>query len=109
MTKSMMTSKCTSVAAHFEGLADAPERYRRHCLMRHVQGYLGSHWTPPLGNYSFRIAPAATRATANKTRKKKLTSFAGHFDGRGGAPVQALEQYRWHHLMRHVQGYPGSH
>jgi hypothetical protein len=51
MTKSTMTSKCTSVAGHFEGLADAPKQYRWHCPMQHVQGYLGSHWTPPLGNY----------------------------------------------------------
>jgi hypothetical protein len=35
--------------------------------MQHVQGYTGSHWTPPSGNYSLRIALAATRATANKT------------------------------------------
>jgi hypothetical protein len=27
MTKSTMTSKCTSIAARFEGLADAPEQY----------------------------------------------------------------------------------
>ena len=31
------------------------------------QGYTGSHWTPPLGDYSLRIASAAARATANKT------------------------------------------
>ena len=35
--------------------------------MQHVQGYTGSHWTPPSGDYSLRIALAATRATANKT------------------------------------------
>ena len=39
----------------------------RHHPMQHVQGYTGSHWTPPSGNYSLRIALAATRATANKT------------------------------------------
>ena len=38
--------------------------------MRHVQGYLGSHWTPPSSDYSLRIASAATRATANKTTTK---------------------------------------
>jgi hypothetical protein len=71
--KSMMTSKCTSVAAHFEGLADAPEGYRRHRPMRHVQGYLGSHWTPPSGNYSLCIAPAAARATGKQTTINKYT------------------------------------
>jgi hypothetical protein len=34
--------------------------------MQHVQGYTESHWTPPSGNYSLRIALAAAR-TANKT------------------------------------------
>jgi hypothetical protein len=55
----------------------------------------------PLGNYSLRIAPAAARATAIKTMTKKLTSFAGRFDGRGSAPVQ----YRTHHPMEEVQGF----
>ena len=35
--------------------------------MQHVQGYTGSHWTPPSGDYSLHIALAATRATENKT------------------------------------------
>jgi hypothetical protein len=73
MTKSTMTSKCTSVAAHFEGLADAPEQYRRHQPMRHVQGYLGSHWMPPSGDYLLRIAPVATRATGKQTTINKYT------------------------------------
>ena len=38
-------------------------------------------------------------------QKNKCTSITGHFDGH----VRALEQYRWHCPMRHVQGYPGSH
>jgi hypothetical protein len=73
MTKSTMTLKCTSVAAHFEGLADAPKRYRWHHPMRHVQGYLGSHWMPPLGDYLLRIAPAAARATDKQTTINKYT------------------------------------
>jgi hypothetical protein len=63
----VVTSECTSVAGHFNGHAEALKRYMRHRLMQHVQGYSGSHWTPPLGDYSLRIAPAAPRATANKT------------------------------------------
>jgi hypothetical protein len=73
MTKSTMTSKCTSIVAHFEGLADASEQYRQHRLMRHVQGYLGSHWMPPLGNYLLRITPAAARATGKQTTINKYT------------------------------------
>jgi hypothetical protein len=83
MTKSSMTSKCTFVANHFEGLADALEQYRWHCLMQHFQGYPGSHWMPPSANYSLHIAPAATTATGKQTTIKKYTYFAGHFDGRG--------------------------
>jgi hypothetical protein len=73
--------------------------------MRHVHGYPGSHWTPPSGNYLLHIAPAATRATANKTTTKKWTNFAGHFDGRSGVPVQ----YRVHCLMEEVQRFDRSH
>jgi hypothetical protein len=35
----------------------------------------------------------------------KCNLSAGRFDGHSGA----LEQYRWHQTMRHVQGYSGSH
>jgi hypothetical protein len=66
-----MTNKCPSIAACFKGLADAPEQYRQHCLMRHVQGYSGSHWMPASGNYSLRIAPAAARATGKQTTINK--------------------------------------
>ncbi len=50
--------------------------------MGHVPGYPGSHWMPPLGNYSHHIAPVAARAIANKTTTKTWTNFAGHFDPR---------------------------
>jgi hypothetical protein len=70
MTKSTMTSKCISIAAHFEGLADALEQYRWHHSIRHTHCYSGSHWMPPSGDYSLRIAPAAARATANRTTTK---------------------------------------
>jgi hypothetical protein len=75
MTKSMMASKCSSVVGHFDGHGGVPEQYRWHCSMRHVQGYPGSHWMPPSGNYSLRIAPAAARATANKTTIKNGPSL----------------------------------
>jgi hypothetical protein len=68
-----MMNKCTLSAGHFDGHGDAPEQYRRHCLMQHVQGYTGSHWTPPLGNYLLCIAPAAARATGKKTTINKYT------------------------------------
>jgi hypothetical protein len=71
MTKLTMTSKCTSIAACFEGLANAPEQYRQHRPMRHVQGYSGSHWMLASGDYLLRIAPAAARATGKQTTINK--------------------------------------
>jgi hypothetical protein len=71
--KATMTNKCTSSAGCFDGHSSAPKQYRWHRPMWHVQGYSRSHWTLPLGNYSLRIAPAAARATANKTTTKKCT------------------------------------
>jgi hypothetical protein len=41
----------------------------------------------------------------SKQKRKKWTNFAGHFDGRGGAPVQ----YRMHHPMEEIQGFGRSH
>jgi hypothetical protein len=67
----MVTNECTSVAARFEGLADAPEQYRRHRPVRHVQGYFGSHWMLASSNYLLRIAPAAARATGKQTTINK--------------------------------------
>jgi len=60
-------NKCTSIAEHFDGHGGVPMRYEAHHPMKHDQGFTGSHWTPSLVNYSLRIAPAATRATANET------------------------------------------
>ncbi len=39
--------------------------------------------------------------TNKATMTNKCTLSAGHFDGHSGA----LEQYRWHRPMWHVQGY----
>jgi hypothetical protein len=70
--------------------------------MQHDQGFIGSHWTPPLGDYSLRIAPAATRATANDAT---YTHFAGHFGGHRNAAVL----YRAHRPMEEVRGFHKSH
>jgi hypothetical protein len=73
MTKLTMMNKCTSSAGRFDGHGGAPEQYRWHRLMRHVQGYSGNPWTPPSGNYLLHIAPAATRATGKQTTINKYT------------------------------------
>jgi hypothetical protein len=43
--------------------------------MQHDQGFTGSHWTPPSGDYWLRIAPAADRATANKTKVQNVSTL----------------------------------
>ncbi len=68
--KTTMINKCTSTAGHFDGHGSAPEQYRQHRPMRHVQGYSRSHWMPPSGNYSLHIAPAAARATGKKNNQQ---------------------------------------
>jgi hypothetical protein len=71
MMKLSMSSKYSSILDHFGSHGGVPEQYRRHCLMQHVQGYPGSHWTLPLGDYSLSIAPAAASSTANDMTTKK--------------------------------------
>jgi hypothetical protein len=60
-------NKCTSAVGHFDGHGGAPVRYEAHCPMQHDQGFTGSHWTPPSGDYLLHIASAAARATINTT------------------------------------------
>jgi hypothetical protein len=61
-------NECTSIAGHFDDHVEVLKRYMLHRPMQHVQGYSGSHWMPPLGDYSLHITPAAARATANNTK-----------------------------------------
>ncbi len=103
--KGRQKTKCSSVVGHFDGHGGAPEQCRQHCLMQHVQGYPGSRWMPQLGYYLLLSAPATARAKANKTKTKKWTNFAGHFDGLGSVPVQ----YCMHCSKEEVQGFGKSH
>jgi hypothetical protein len=66
-------NECTLSTGRFDGHGGAPEQYRQHCPMRHVQGYSGSYWMLALGNYLLRIAPAAARATGKQTTINKYT------------------------------------
>jgi hypothetical protein len=52
---------------HLDSHGGAMEQYRWHRPMQNDQGHTKCPWTPPLNDYSLHIAPAATRATANKT------------------------------------------
>jgi hypothetical protein len=73
MTKTTMVSTCSSDIGHFDGHGGLPVQYKAHRPMQHVQGYSGSHWMPPSGNYLLRIAPAAARATGKQTTINKYT------------------------------------
>ena len=70
-----MANKCPSIAGHFDGHGEALKQHMRHLPMQHVQGYTWSHWMPPSGNYSLRIAPAAARSTANKTNMQNVSTL----------------------------------
>jgi hypothetical protein len=62
----------TSSAGHFDCPSSVPVQYEAHRPMQHVHGYARSLWMPPSGDYSLRIAPAASR-DAGKTRTMKNT------------------------------------
>jgi hypothetical protein len=51
-------NKYTSIVGYFNGHDDAPVQFWARCLKQHVQGYVRSCWTPPLGKYLLCIAPA---------------------------------------------------
>jgi hypothetical protein len=105
MAKSSMTIKCTLSAVHFDSHGGPPVQYKAYCPMQHVQGYSGSHWMLPSGDYSLRIAPVAARATGKQTAISKYTYKAGHFDGHGNVPVCNCA----HRTMEEVQGFTRSH
>ncbi len=107
-------NECTSSAGRFDGHGGALERYRRHCPMRHVHGYFGSHWMPASGDYLLHIAPAAARATCIQTSINKYNCKASHFDGmamrryvtasiarwrRSRAPQEATGRRHWASIM----------
>jgi hypothetical protein len=45
--------------------------------------------------------PSGCQGNSKQNDNKKMNNFSGHFDGRGGAPVQ----YRAHNLMEEIQGF----
>jgi len=44
--------------------------------MERVHGYPGSHWKPPLGEYSHRIAPADDRVCMQTKNDEKALAVA---------------------------------
>jgi hypothetical protein len=97
--KSTTTSKCASVAGHFDGHAEALKQYMWHCPMTDVQGYFESHWTLSSGDYSLHDIAQRTPGSQAKQRQWENTLFAGHFNGHGNA----LVRYHVHHLIEVAQ------
>ncbi len=97
---SNQNNECTSVAVHFDGHGGVPVQYEAHRWMQHDQGFTGSHWTPPSGDYSLRIAPSAARVAIKSTMMQR-THFAGRFDGHRNTAVL----YRTHCPMEEVPGF----
>jgi hypothetical protein len=106
--KGAVTNECTSVAGHFDSHTDELKQYGAHCPMpmQPDQRFTGSHWMPPLGNYSLHIVPTAAREGNNQQNDDATcTHFAGRFDGHHNVAVQ----YCVHPPMEEVHGFHKSH
>ncbi len=51
--------KCRHIAGNFGCNGDAEVRRGAHRPIEHIQGFVRSHWMPPLVDCLCRIAPAA--------------------------------------------------
>jgi hypothetical protein len=49
--KQTTINKYTKKGGHVHGCSGAPVQYRVHRPMEEVQGFAGSHWTPPSGKF----------------------------------------------------------
>jgi hypothetical protein len=74
-SKEQQETLTPSVTGHFDDHMGALKQYGAHHPMQQVQGFTGSHWMPPSDNYSLRMAPAAARATINKTTMQNVPNF----------------------------------
>ena len=87
---------CTSFAGHFDDHAFQAVRCQANCPLKHVQGYLRSHWTLPLGKYLPHIAPA-NAMVINLCPKKmtcgvvKLLSKASDQKAQNGPSTQFIK------------------
>jgi len=92
-------NRCTSVAGHFDGHGGALVQYGAHLPMQHDQGFTGSHWTPPSGNYLSCIAQAAGRATIDTKMMQHIPTLLAV------SMAMAMRQYynariaRWRRFM----------
>ncbi len=89
MVKLSMTMKCTFIATCYDRLPDAPVQHQANHPIEEVQGFTRSHrmLLSSLGKYLLHIRLTDSKVTW-KNIAKNLQYFAGHFNGRGGVPVQ---------------------
>ena len=62
--------------------------------MKHDQGFTGSHWTPPLGEYLLRIALAAARVTAKELTMQHVPTLLAIL------MAVAMQRYDTAHIAR---------
>ena len=79
-------------------------RYGAHCSMQHDQGFFTrSHWTPPSGDYSLRIAPAATRAIINITIMQNIPTLLAVLMAIAMRRYYTMRIARWRRFMALVK------
>jgi len=73
--------------------------------MQHDQGFTGSHWMPPSGNYLLCIAQAAAREGDNQLNDDATwTHFVGRFDGhRDVAVLHTAHIAQWRRFMAFIK------
>jgi len=69
------TKKYTSNAGDFDCHADATMRCGVYRLMEHIPGFIRSHWMPPSGKCSHRIAAVAVMVDNFGQKHKTLTKI----------------------------------
>ena len=100
-------NKCTSIAGHFDGHAEALKQFMWHHRMDDVR-CPGPYRKPLDAAIGRLLAPHCSRGCqgdSKQTTINKYTHFAGRFDGHHDAVVQ----YRAHCSMEEVQGFTRSH
>ena len=93
----------TSVAGHFDGHGGAPVQHGAHRPMRHDQGFTGSHWMPPSGNYLLHIAQAAARATINSTMMEHVPTLLAVFMAFAMRWYYTSRIARWRRFMAFIK------
>ena len=67
--RTIVRKKCTLIPGRFNGHVDVAVKCWVHCLMEHIQGFIGSHWMLLSDKCLCRIAPVAAMVlTVVKTK-----------------------------------------